>query len=320
MTQQVDKTHDKQLRSWVTSANNHSDFPIQNLPLGVFSREGRKRGGIAIGNAILDLSLVLQAGLFHGEAERAAKAASGETLNDFLALGAGARRALRTRVSELLRDESQARTVEGCLHEAASCEMHVPARIGDYTDFYVGIHHAENIGKQFRPDNPLMPNYKYVPIGYHGRASSILPSGVPIRRPSGQIKPVEAPTPSFGPSKRLDYELELGVWIGPGNELGNPIPIAEAGERVAGFCLLNDWSARDIQAWEYQPLGPFLSKNFASTISPWIITPEALAPYRSAQPPRPANDPAPLPYLSDERDQREGAFNIDLEVLLLTAE
>src|SRR3954452_1103363 len=320
MTQQGDKTHDKQLRRWGTSANNHSDFPIQNLPLGVFSREGRKRGGIAIGNAILDLSLVLQAGLFHGEAERAAKAASGETLNDFLALGAGDRRALRIRVSELLRDESQARTVEGCLHEAASCEMHVPATIGDYTDFYVGIHHAENIGKQFRPDNPLLPNYKYVPIGYHGRASSIRPSGTPVRRPHGQTKAAEAEAPTFGPSKRLDYELELGVWGVPGNELGEPISIANASEHVAGFCLLNDWSARDIQAWEYQPLGPFLSKNFGSTISAWIVTPEALTPFRSAQPARPASDPAPLAYLFDENDQRQGAFDIQLEVLLRTYE
>jgi fumarylacetoacetase len=198
--------------------------------------------------------------------------------------------------------------------------MHVPTTIGDYTDFYVGIHHAENIGKQFRPDNPLLPNYKYVPIGYHGRASSILPSGAPVRRPNGKIRTAETATPTFGPSKRLDYELELGVWIGPGNDLGNPIPISEAGERIAGFCLLNDWSARDIQAWEYQPLGPFLSKNFGSTISPWIVTPEALAPYRTAQPPRTTGDPAPLPYLFDENDQREGAFNIELEVLLLTAE
>jgi fumarylacetoacetase len=321
MTQQLDKTHDRQLRSWVTSSNDHSDFPIQNLPLGVFSREGeRKRAGIAIGDSILDLLSVLEAGLLQGDAERAAKAASAEALNEFLALGAAPRRALRTRVSELLSDGSRTREVEGCLHEAASCTMHVPASIGDYTDFYVGIHHAENIGKQFRPDNPLLPNYKYVPIGYHGRASSILASGVSVRRPSGQIKTVEGSAPNFGPSKRLDYELELGVWVGPGNDLGNPIPIAEAGERIAGLCLLNDWSARDIQAWEYQPLGPFLSKNFGSTISPWIITPEALAPYRTAQPSRPAGDPAPLPYLFDERDQREGAFDIDLEVLLLTAE
>ena len=322
MTQQLDKTHDGQLKSWVTSSNDHQDFPIQNLPLGVFSRDGgQKRPGIAIGDKILDLPAVLAAGLLQGEAERAARVASAEVLNAFLALGTAPRRALRARLSELLSEGAPERQqIEKCLHEATSCTMHVPALIGDYTDFYVGIHHAENIGKQFRPDNPLLPNYKYVPIGYHGRASSILPSGAPVRRPSGQTKTVETSMPDFAPSKRLDYELELGVWIGPGNDLGNPIPIAEAGERIAGLCLLNDWSARDIQAWEYLPLGPFLSKNFGSTISPWIITPEALAPYRTAQPLRPVGDPAPLPYLSDESDQREGAFNIELEVLLLTAE
>ena len=200
----------------------------------------------------------------------------------------------------------------------AACTLHLPAHIGDYTDFYVGIHHATNVGKQFRPDNPLLPNYKYVPIGYHGRASSIRPSGIPVRRPKGQVKPPDAPVPSFGPSQRLDYELELGIWIGPGNALGESIPISEAAEHVAGYCLLNDWSARDIQAWEYQPLGPFLSKNFASTISAWIVTPEALAPFRIAQPSRPEGDPAPLPYLLDEADQREGGLDVELEVLLLT--
>ena len=161
--------------------------------------------------------------------------------------------------------------------------MHVPALVGDYTDFYVGIHHAVNIGKQFRPDNPLLPNYKYVPIGYHGRASSVCASGAPVRRPNGQRRSAEANTPSFGPSERLDYELELGVWIGPGNPMGEPIPISEARQRIGGYCLLNDWSARDIQAWEYQPLGPFLSKNFATTISPWVVTPEALEPFRTVK-------------------------------------
>ena len=196
--------------------------------------------------------------------------------------------------------------------------MHLPARIGDYTDFYVGIHHATNVGKVFRPDNPLLPNYKHVPIGYHGRASSVVTSGTPVRRPRGQLKPPDASDPSFGPSQRLDYELELGVWIGHGNALGEPIPIGEAGQHVAGFCLLNDWSARDIQAWEYQPLGPFLSKNFGTTVSPWVVTPEALAPFRIPQPRRAEGDPKPLPYLFDEVDQREGAFDIELEVLLVT--
>jgi fumarylacetoacetase len=316
-----DATHDPDRRSWVASANSHADFPIQNLPLGVFSPPGGgPRVGVAIGDEILDLVALAAAGLLPGEARRAASAAAGSAaLNGLLALGAGPRRALRQRLSELLTDGSpdQGR-VEPFLHRAADCTMHLPATIGDYTDFYVSIHHATNVGKLFRPDNPLLPNYKWVPIAYHGRASTIIPSGVPFRRPSGQRKRPDETAPSFGPCRNLDYELELGVWIGPGNEQGNPIPIGEAAEHVAGYCLLNDWSARDIQAWEYQPLGPFLSKNFASTISAWIITPEALEPFRTAQPTRPEGDPAPLDYLLDEADQREGALDIELEVLLLT--
>jgi fumarylacetoacetase len=315
----LDHTHDPKLESWVASSNGHPDFPIQNLPLGIFSSDGAPRGGVAIGDRILDLPAALAARLFTGEAAKAAEAASGATLNGFLALGAGPRQALRARLSELLAQGSPEQgRVEACLHVAAECTMRLPARIGDYTDFYVGIHHATNIGKQFRPENPLLPNYKYVPIGYHGRASSIRPSGVPVRRPHGQAKPAEATVPGFGPSQRLDYELELGVWVGPGNGLGEPIRIDEASGHVGGYCLLNDWSARDIQAWEYQPLGPFLAKNFASTISAWIVTPEALAPFRIAQPGRPEGDPAPLPYLMDEADQREGALDLELEVLLLT--
>jgi fumarylacetoacetase len=317
---QLDQTHDPKLESWVLSASDHPDFPIQNLPLGVFSPQGGEpRGGVAIGNRILDLPAALAAGLFTGKAAEAAEAASGPALNSFLALGSGPRQALRMRLSELLTKGSPEQgRVETCLHDAADCTLHLPAHVGDYTDFYVGIHHATNIGKQFRPDNPLLPNYKYVPIGYHGRASSIRPSGTPVRRPKGQLKSAEASTPSFGPSQRLDYELELGIWIGPGNTLGEPIPVNEAPEHVAGYCLLNDWSARDIQAWEYQPLGPFLSKNFGSTISAWIVTPEALAPFRIAQPPRPEGDPAPLPYLLDKADQREGGLDLELEVLILT--
>jgi len=320
MMAQLDRTHDPKLESWVASANGHPDFPIQNLPLGIFSPGGgAPRGGVAIGDQIVDLPAALAAGLFNGEAAQAAEAASGPVLNPFLALGAGPRRALRTRLSELLKTGTPDQDgVEPCLHAASDCTMHLPARIGDYTDFYVGIHHATNVGRQFRPDNPLLPNYKHVPIGYHGRASSIRPSGVPVRRPRGQTKPPDASEPGFGPSRRLDYELELGVWIGPGNDLGEPIGIGEAPEHVAGFCLLNDWSARDIQAWEYQPLGPFLAKNFASTISTWIVTPEALAPFRIPQPSRPDGDPAPLPYLMDEADQREGGLDLELEVLILT--
>ncbi|KMO40427.1 fumarylacetoacetase [Methylobacterium variabile] len=315
----LDHTHDAALRSWVPGADGHPDFPVQNLPLGVFSAaDGARRAGVAIGDRILDLPALLAAGLLQGEAALAAEAA-GETLNPLLALGAGPRRALRARLSALLREGSAERDrVAPLLHEAAACTLHLPAAIGDYTDFYVGIHHAENIGKQFRPDNPLLPNYKHVPIGYHGRASSIRPSGTPVRRPRGQSRAPDADAPSFAPSARLDLELELGVWIGPGNDLGTPIPIDEAKEHIAGYCLLNDWSARDIQAWEYQPLGPFLAKNFASTISPWIVTPEALAPFRIAQAPRPAGDPAPLPYLLDDADQRGGALDLQLEVLLVT--
>ena len=196
--------------------------------------------------------------------------------------------------------------------------MHVPCLIGDYTDFYVGIHHATNVGKQFRPDAPLLPNYKYVPIGYHGRASSVRASGEPVLRPSGQRKPPESEAPEYGPSRRLDYELELGMWIGRGNDLGQPIPIGEAGDHIAGFCLLNDWSARDLQAWEYQPLGPFLAKNFLTSISPWVVSGEALAPFRTPMPPRPAGDPEPMPYLDDASDREFGGLEIQLEVTLST--
>ncbi|WP_313440093.1 fumarylacetoacetase [Novosphingobium sp.] len=314
---QTDETHAPELTSWVESANGHSDFPIQNLPFGLFSPAGQAaRVGVAIGDMILDLEGCHAANLlesvslppFHGDG-----------VNALLAMPQDAKRALRRRLSRLLADEAQRDAVSPHLHAAADCTLHVPARIGDYTDFYVGIHHANNVGRQFRPDNPLLPNYKYVPIGYHGRASSIRASHVPVRRPVGQRKPPEADSPIVGPTTRLDYELELGVWIGAGNELGTSVPIADAAQHVAGFCLLNDWSARDFQAWEYQPLGPFLAKNFQSTISPWVVTCEAMAPFRLAQPARPEGDPAPLPYLLDEADEQHGALALTLEVFLLTA-
>src|SRR6516164_8801287 len=321
----LDETHDPKRQSWVTSANGHTDFPIQNLPVGIFSPPGsvEKRGGIAIGDMILDLAAAAEAGLFSGAARDAAEAASSGSLNDVFALGAAPRLALRTRVSEILDAKgSDRQRIEGAsgrvLHRTADCVLHLPARIGDYTDFYVGIHHATNVGKLFRPDNPLLPNYKHVPIGYHGRSSSIVPSGTPVRHPSGQLKDPQSPAPTFGPSRRLDYELELGVWIGPGNAHGEHIPIKEAEQHIAGFCLLNDWSARDIQSWEYQPLGPFLSKNFETTISSWVITPEALAPFRRPQDPRSEGDPPPLPHLWGDRDQREGALDLELEVFLVT--
>ncbi len=319
----IDETHDPARRSWVASANGHPDFPIQNLPLGVFTPDGEEqpRAGVAIGDMILDLAAAAEDGLLAGDAalSRAVEALADGRLNAFFALGAAPRRALRARLFALLSEGNpRSMAAEACLRPASACAMQLPARIGDYTDFYVGIHHATNVGRVFRPDNPLLPNYKHVPIGYHGRASSVVVSGTPIRRPNGQRKGSEETAPSFGPCRNLDYELEVGIWIGPRNALGEPIPVSQAAEHVAGFCLLNDWSARDIQAWEYQPLGPFLAKNFGSTISPWVITPEALAPFRIAQPPRPQGDPAPLPYLLDNKDQAEGAFEIELEVLLLT--
>ncbi|WP_053213322.1 fumarylacetoacetase [Pseudomonas sp. Q12-87] len=311
-------------RSWVASANGHADFPLQNLPLGIFNIEGGAlRSGVAIGDQIFDLQAGLHAGLFDGLAQDAVEAMAGGQLNAFFELGRGARAALRERLLELLREDSPWRgKVEAqdanLLLPAADCQMHLPAKINDYTDFYVGIEHAQNVGKLFRPDNPLLPNYKYVPIGYHGRASTIRPSGTDVRRPKGQTLPAGQAEPSFGPCARLDYELELGIWIGKGNALGEPIAIGDAAEHIGGFCLLNDWSARDIQAWEYQPLGPFLSKSFLTSVSPWVVTAEALEPFRLPQPARPQGDPQPLPYLLDKRDQAGGAFDIELEVLLLT--
>ena len=310
-------------RSWVTSANDHRDFPLQNLPLGVFSHRGcEPRGGVAIGDLILDLRAAVNGGFFQGQAADTAEVASRDQLNDFFALGAASRRTLRAALLKLLDEDSPQRAslqaASDVLLPISECTLHMPARVGDYTDFFVGIHHALNVGKLFRPDNPLLPNYKYVPIGYHGRASTLCTSGTSIKRPDGQTLAAGRQVPEFGPCKRLDYELELGVWVGPGNAQGEAIGIDRAAEHIAGFCLLNDWSARDIQAWEYQPLGPFLSKSFATSISPWVVTAEALEPFRSPQPPRPDGDPQPLPYLLDQGDQQRGALDIELEVLLLT--
>ena len=320
----IDETHDAARTSWVTSANGHGAFPIQNLPHGVFSPNGdTPRGGVAIGDKIFDISAALEAGLFSGIALEAAQSASGRSLNAWMECSAEARRALRRRLGELLDSEgTEARLPEPVanrlLHDAADCAMHLPARVGDFTDFYAGIHHAHTAGTISRPDNPLMPNYKYVPVAYHSRASSVRPSGSSVRRPNGQRKPPAQSEPDFGPCRGLDYELELGVWIGPGNELGAPIPIGEASRHIAGFCLLNDWSARDIQSWESQPLGPFLAKSLSTLVSPWIVTAEALAPFRVAQPARPSGDPAPLPHLDDPADQANGCFAIAFEVLLRT--
>src|SRR5271167_4032855 len=320
----IDETHDARRVSWVASPRGHREFPIQNLPLGVFSPPGgAPRGGVAIGDMIFDLHAALEAGLFSGEAEKAAEAAAGPALNPLMALGSAPRAALRRRLSTLLAaDGAERAKAEGIaarlLHPAAQCTLHLPAAIGEFTDFFAGIHHATNGGRRRDPNNPLNPNYKYVPVAYHSRASSVRPSNVPIRRPNGQRKAINEHAPTFGPAQKLDYELELAVWIGPGNELGEPIPIAEARDHVFGLGLVNDWSARDVQGWESQPLGPFLAKNFGSTVSPWVITSEALAPFRVAQPPRPAGDPRPLPYLWDAVDQQTGAFDIGLEALLMT--
>ena len=312
----IDETHDPARASWLPSAAAHADFPIQNLPLCVFSAGADPRAGVAIGDCILDLRAAARAGLLPPDL---AGALATPTLNLLFAQPPEARRALRRALSTLLSEPARRAQVEPMLNPAEACLLHLPAAIGDYTDFYVGIHHATNIGRLFRPDSPLLENYKHVPIGYHGRASSVRPSGTPVIRPHGQTKPAGHDTPCFGPSTRLDYELELGVWIGPGNPPGSPIPISEAGRHVAGLCLLNDWSARDVQAWEYQPLGPFLAKNFATTVSPWVVTAEALAPFRIPQPARPHGDPQPLPYLWDDADQRSGAYAIELQVHLSTA-
>ena len=305
----MNETHSPQLRSWVESANDPaSEFPIQNLPFGIFRRRGREeppRGGGAIGDQILDLAAL---GL-----------KTGPTLNTLAAAGRRTWKTLRKQLSKGLSDPGQRRRLQRHLVPMKQAELFLPVAIGDYSDFYAGIHHAKSIGRMFRPDNPLLPNYHWVPIGYHGRASSIVVSGTPVVRPSGQTKAPDAAAPAFGPSRRLDFELELGVVIGPGNALGRPVPIERALDHVFGVVLLNDWSARDIQAWEYQPLGPFLAKSFATTVSPWIVTLEALAPFRCPAFVRPADQPAPLPYLGDEADQREGGFAIELEMDLRTA-
>jgi fumarylacetoacetase len=299
--------------SWVESASG-SDFPIENLPLGIFSvGNRRRRAGVAIGDFVLDLVAITE--LLDEEWR---DDLSQPVLNAWLARGHQAQADLRERLTELLTDERYRDDVEPELIGQTEARMHVPCLIGDYTDFYVGIHHATNVGKQFRPDNPLLPNYKYVPIGYHGRASSVRASGEPVIRPSGQRKTPDADVPEYGPSRRLDYELELGIWIGEGNELGSPIPIGQAAEHIAGYCLLNDWSARDLQAWEYQPLGPFLAKNFLTSVSAWVVSPQALEPYRKPMPPRPAGDPQPLPYLDDAADRASGALGIQVEVTLTT--
>jgi fumarylacetoacetase len=321
----VDGTHDAGLRSFVESANDPaSDFPVQNLPLGVFRRggDGPARIGCAIGDRVLDLRACGERGLLRGLPSDVEAACAGGTLNALMALEARVRGTLRHRLSHLLRAEGGFVTARADAAEVlvaqGEAEMLLPAAIGDYTDFYASVFHATNVGKMLRPDSPLLPNYKWVPIGYHGRASSVVVSGTPIARPQGQTEPGEGGEPRFGLSRSLDYELEVAAFLGPGNALGAPIPLAEAESHLFGLVLLNDWSARDIQKWEYQPLGPFLAKSFATTISPWVVTLEALAPFRAPAFARPEGDPRPLAYLSHPDDRDHGGIDLRLEVLLLT--
>lgn len=322
MTYAINETHDPQLQSWVESANDpHTDFPLQNLPFGAFTRRDKQEApqlGVAIGNAILNLTACTDVGL----------------LKDFgyasfwypsVSFVPQRSQALRRRLSDLLaKDNQEIRSLSPHLQAKLlipmqDVEMQMPMQIGDYTDFYCNIHHATNVGSMFRPDNPLLPNYKHLPIGYHGRASSIVVSGTNVRRPSGQTAGTDN-QPSFGPSQQLDYELEVGAFVARGNELGQPIGIENAEEHLFGLCLVNDWSARDVQRWEYQPLGPFLAKSFATTISPWVVTLEALAPFRVPAVTRAADDPRPLPYLSSEDNEAHGGFAIQLEVWLRSAQ
>jgi fumarylacetoacetase len=307
------------MKSWVESANlPNCDFPLANLPYGVFRHDDQTRIGIAIGDQVLDLRECMQAGLLPTATSETQSACSKDTLNSLMALGPAAWNVLRREITALLDSEASAQIqskVTPFLIPMRNVEMQLPALIGDYTDFYASIHHAARVGKLFRPDNPLLPNYKYVPIGYHGRASSVVISGTEIHRPNGQTKPASSPEPIFGPSQSLDYELEVGVFIGPGNALGQPILIEEAEQHIFGLCLVNDWSARDIQAWEYQPLGPFLAKSFATTISLWIVTMEALAPYRVPAAERSKEDPAPLAYLVSN-DLVSAGFDVRVDVLL----
>jgi fumarylacetoacetase len=324
----LDDTHRPDLVSWVESAQApSSDFPIQSLPFGVFRRggEGAASVGVAIGDQIVDITSCARDGLFTGGAARAAACCDRPFLNALMELGRGPARELRRRLSEILRadvpagDRSRA-VADRILVPMDEAELVLPARIGDYTDFYASISHATNVGGMFRPDNPLLPNYKWVPVGYHGRASSIVVSGTDVRRPVGQSRDGAEGPPSFAPTRRLDYELEIGAYVAGENALGTPIPLADAEEHLFGLSLLNDWSARDVQAWEYQPLGPFLAKNFATTVSPWVVTLDALEPYRARAFPRPVGDPPPLAYLFSENDLNRGGFDIILEVWMTTAQ
>ena len=327
MTPTLDSTHDPKIKSWLESANSATtDFPLQNLPYGVFTRRGsgeKPRIGVAIGDFVLDVAGCESDGLFGAGASPAAEACAASSLNLLMALGQTHWKALRRELHELLRVDASNTAAQGAVGKhllpMSVTRLVAPVEIGDYTDFYASIYHATNVGTMFRPDNPLLPNYKYIPIGYHGRASSIVISGTPVRRPVGQTRPDAAAPPEFGPTRQLDYELEVGFYVGPGNALGKPMLIQEAPANIFGLCLVNDWSARDMQAWEYQPLGPFLAKNFATTISPWVVTLDALEPFRAPAFDRPSGDPQPLPYLQSDDEQQTGGIDLTLEVFLRTA-
>lgn len=325
---ELDETHDPARRSWVESANDTAtDFPIQNLPLGIFSTDAQQpRLGMAIGDAIFDVGAANALGWLTGDAAKAALAGEAAHLNELFALGNGPLRELRRQVSALLDRKQATRDVldaapKGLLHDRAQCTMHLPARVGNYTDFYAGIYHARAAGALLTPENPLPENYKWVPIGYHGRASSVRVSPGSVRRPQGQLPPkTSGQSPEFGPCQRLDFELEMGFYVGTGNAIGQPVSIRQASEHIVGYCLLNDWSARDIQRWEMFPLGPFLSKNFGTMVSPWIVTADALLPFRVQAMPRDAGDPQPLDYLVDNADQRHGGLDVALSVGLQSAQ
>lgn len=324
MTYEINETHDIKLKSWVESANDpNTDFPIQNLPFCVFKKIGEtelnERNGVAIGDFILDLDECQKFNLLLSIVNDVNKGFfDGRILWNIQDLDL---LKLRSRLKELFSesiDDYTKRKLEDCLIPVSEIEFSIPTYIKDYTDFYCSIFHATNVGAMFRPDNPLLPNYKYVPIGYHGRASSIVVSGTDVKRPKGQNRTDAEKPPIYIPAKNLDYEMEVGFFVGKGNELGDTVPIENAEDHIFGLCLVNDWSARDIQAWEYQPLGPFLAKNFATTISPFVVTMEALAPFRVPAFERDADDPQPLPYLQSAHNQQFGGFDIKLEVYIQT--
>jgi fumarylacetoacetase len=324
---ELNHTHDPAATSWVTSANlAGTDFPIQNLPLAMFRRAGSHeafRGGVAIGDQVIDLAAAHAAGVLDGLGAQALAAASGPALNHFFAEGPAAWRALRHGLFDVLLAGASGPKVEAlraCLVPQDAVEFTVPTRVANYTDFYTSIHHARNVGKVIRPDDPLSPNFQWLPIAYHGRASSVVISGTAFHRPHGQALPPGAKAPVYGPCARLDYELEMGFYVGPGNALGAPVPLGEAEAQIFGMCLLNDWSARDHQFWEMNPLGPFLGKNFCTSVSPWIVTMEALAPYRVPAVERPAPEPQPLAYLDGAANRALGGIDVQLTVGIASAQ